>query len=627
MPARVHIPKRPSMVDDSAVSNQDKQVEGPAGVKITKATPKQVRRDSLDSDPANRVRMGPGPGQEGKEGIGNQPNKIQRVSTGGRGSNEGRISNEAGVAKPIQKPGVGRGNKMVVENMSTNRVGNNSQQMSGTGPPKRIGSTGPTTPMDNNTMRKPTNTAASPAENNMIRKTGGAPMENNVRRTSTGGMGNPAQTTGKSMPNKPAGSNSTQGQVVQNQTKKIGNNSIQPQTMQNQTNKVGNNSVQSNNQTINKTGNNSMQSNTTNKTGNNSMQSQNFGPGIKTENNPGKRIGNTPNQAQNNMKRPQQQGIINKPKEPEKPKPMEVETKSETMAVPPPVPTPSVCFGKMFIGGHMSTAGSITTAVTNAVNIKAKSFGLFLRNQRSWDSKPLEAETVKAFRDLCAEHKYPPHLILPHGSYLLNLGSPKEELRQKSVDLLIDELERCSQLGLSLFNIHPGSSGGEISREECITYIAEGINKALRSTQGVKVVLNNMSCQGHTIGGDLTELKAIIELVVDKSRIGVCLDTCHAMAAGYDLSTQEGFDKLIREFEEQVGFEWLVGVHLNDSKGPAGCHLDRHENIGKGTIGVAGFQRIMNCKHFINLPLILETPFDKEDTYQLEIDMLTKMVN
>ena len=185
--------------------------------------------------------------------------------------------------------------------------------------------------------------------------------------------------------------------------------------------------------------------------------------------------------------------------------------------------------------------------------------------------KPGVADQFKA---LCAEHNFPPHLILPHGSYLVNLASPNPELREKSIAMLVEEMVRCHQLGLTLFNIHPGSTCGKLSRREGITLVAEGINRVHRETEGssVKVVLENMCRQGDTLGGDLEELKLIIDQVEDKNRVGVCLDTCHAMAADYDLSTPEGFERLCREFEAKIGWKWLVGVHINDSTGPAGCH-------------------------------------------------------
>jgi len=235
------------------------------------------------------------------------------------------------------------------------------------------------------------------------------------------------------------------------------------------------------------------------------------------------------------------------------------------------------------------------------------------------------------FQALCAQHSFPPHLILPHGSYLLNLASPNSELREKSISMLTEEMVRCQQLGLTLFNIHPGSTCGKISRQEGIRLVAEGINRVHKETSGsvVKLVLENMCCQGDTLGGDFKELKLIIDQVEDKTRVGVCLDTCHAMAAGYDLSVAEGFEKFCSEFETLVGWQWLVGVHVNDSLGPAGSHRDRHANIGHGMIGEEGFRRILNCSHFADLPMILETPPQNEsveDGYRAELELLRGLV-
>jgi len=287
--------------------------------------------------------------------------------------------------------------------------------------------------------------------------------------------------------------------------------------------------------------------------------------------------------------------------------------------------------GCVYLGYHASSAGGVHHAITHAVSVGAKCLALFLRPQRTWAARPLAPAAADMFRTLREEHGIPPHLILPHGSYLLNLGSPDKVQRDKSLNLLTEELGRCKELGITLFNIHPGSSCGKISRDECVRNISDGINMAHKRTVGsvVKVVLENMSCQGHTIGGNLKEIKQIIDLVEDKTRVGVCLDTCHAMAAGYDLSSQTGFDRFVQEYEEEVGWEWLVGMHINDSMGPAGCHRDRHANIGEGTIGLEGFRRIVNCEHFTDIPLILETPLDDEigiEKYRKEIQLLTEMV-
>lgn len=209
----------------------------------------------------------------------------------------------------------------------------------------------------------------------------------------------------------------------------------------------------------------------------------------------------------------------------------------------------------------------------------------------------------------------------------MNCGSPDEETLSKSRVTLVDELKRCERLGLSLYNFHPGSTCGKITVEESIARIAESINQAHQETKYVVTVLENMSCQGNTIGGKFEELRDIIDQVQDKSRVGVCLDTCHAFAAGYDIASEKGFEKMMDEFETTVGLQYLQGVHLNDSKGELGCHLDRHENIGKGKIGVEAFRRVMRDPRFNGIPMILETPYVSENIYQKEIKQLYAMMN
>ncbi|KAG7170279.1 DNA-(apurinic or apyrimidinic site) lyase-like [Homarus americanus] len=268
--------------------------------------------------------------------------------------------------------------------------------------------------------------------------------------------------------------------------------------------------------------------------------------------------------------------------------------------------------------------GGIWNAFENAEKCKAKSFALFLRNQRQWVAKPLDNATIKKWHE--ASQNFPVHLILPHGSYIMNLGSPVPEILKKSRDMLLEELQRCEKLGIPHYNFHPGSTVGKISREECCRCIAESINLAHDQTKDVICVLENMSCQGFTIGGDLHELRLIIEHVKDRSRVGVCLDTCHAHAAGYDLSTEDGLNKFLDDFGKIIGWQFLRGIHMNDSKGESGDHKDRHENIGRGKIGIAGFQRIMNCEHFNDVPLILETPWTSNEGYGKEISKLEGLI-
>ncbi|XP_037794632.1 probable endonuclease 4 [Penaeus monodon] len=287
-----------------------------------------------------------------------------------------------------------------------------------------------------------------------------------------------------------------------------------------------------------------------------------------------------------------------------------------------PAPVPST--GLKYMGCHVSGAGGVWLAFQNAVECNAKSFALFLRNQRRWVAKPLDELTVTKWKE--AAKDTPPHLILPHGSYLMNLGSPNPETLEKSRNMLLEELQRCERLGIPHYNFHPGSTTGKISREECCKLIAESINKAHEQTKGVICVLENMSCQGFTVGGDLHELRVIIENVKDKSRVGVCIDTCHTHAAGYDLSSESGFETFVDDFGKIIGWQFLRGLHINDSKGNFGDHKDRHENIGKGTIGIEGFRRIMNCSYFNDMPLILETPWTSNEGYAKEIKILEGLV-
>ncbi|XP_046450041.1 probable endonuclease 4 isoform X2 [Daphnia pulex] len=284
---------------------------------------------------------------------------------------------------------------------------------------------------------------------------------------------------------------------------------------------------------------------------------------------------------------------------------------------------------KIFLGAHISAAGGLENAITNSLNIGGTSFALFLKNQRQWVSKPMEDVTVERFKAACATHKFLPHLILPHGSYLMNCGSSDPVILAKSRANLLDEVQRCERLGILYYNIHPGSSCGKGTREEAIKSIADSINWVHDQTPDSKVtvVLENMCRQGNTIGGDFSDLAEIIQQVFDQSRIGVCLDTCHALAAGYDLATAHGFDSFLEEFERVVGFRYLVAVHLNDSEGELGCHRDRHASIGKGKIGLEGFRRIVNCPRFRDIPVVLETPFISDEHYKQEILLLKSLAN
>lgn len=259
-----------------------------------------------------------------------------------------------------------------------------------------------------------------------------------------------------------------------------------------------------------------------------------------------------------------------------------------------------------YIGAHVSASGGVEFAPVNAHEIGANAFALFTKNQRQWVSKPLTEENIRLFKENCTKYNFQTDYILPHDSYLINLGHPEEEGLEKSRAAFLDEMQRCEQLGLKLLNFHPGSHLNKISVEDCLALIAESINLTLEKTKGVTAVIENTAGQGSNLGSEFWQLRYIIDRVNDKSRVGICLDTCHTYTAGYDMVND--YDKVFDEFEKEVGFEYLRGMHLNDSKKELGSHVDRHDNIGQGLTGSAFFERLMKDSRFDNMPLILETP-------------------
>jgi len=278
-----------------------------------------------------------------------------------------------------------------------------------------------------------------------------------------------------------------------------------------------------------------------------------------------------------------------------------------------------------FVGAHVSMSGGVENAIVNSIAMGGTSFAMFLKNQRQWASKPFEGASVNKFKDMTKEHGF--KHILPHGSYLINLCSPKQEMREKGYESFIDDLQRCEQLGIALYNFHPGSTTGG-NRDESIENIADCLNRAIEATSTVKIVMENAAGQGNSVGSKFEELGEIIAKIKDKSRVAVCLDTCHAFAAGYDLRTKEAWDKTMENFETTVGFKYLAGVHLNDSKGELGCGKDRHENIGKGHLTLTAFRNLMNDARFNNIPMILETPEadNLHKGYRDEIDLLYSLI-
>ena len=276
-----------------------------------------------------------------------------------------------------------------------------------------------------------------------------------------------------------------------------------------------------------------------------------------------------------------------------------------------------------YIGAHVSAAGGVENAPANAHGIGATGFALFTKNQRQWVAAPLTAAQIDAFRKACDKYGYTPAQILPHDSYLINLGHPEREALEKSRAAFLDEMQRCEALGLDRLNFHPGSHLQKISPERSLDLIAESITIALDKTRGVTAVIENTAGQGANLGFAFEHLAYLIERVEDKSRVGVCIDTCHAFAAGYALRTAEACDKTFAELERVVGFGYLKGMHLNDAMKILGSHVDRHTPLGEGMIGMECFRYIMQDARFDGIPLILETP--DEQRWPEEIALLKSL--
>lgn len=277
-----------------------------------------------------------------------------------------------------------------------------------------------------------------------------------------------------------------------------------------------------------------------------------------------------------------------------------------------------------YVGAHVSSSGGVENAPVNANMIGGKSFALFTKNQRQWFSKPLSKENIYKFRDNCVKYNFEPFQILAHDSYLINLGHPEKEALEKSRVSFLDEVQRCEQLGLDKLNFHPGSHLNLIGQEECLKIMAQSLNITLNKTKGITLVIENTAGQGTNLGHNFAQIKFLIDNVEDKSRIGVCFDTCHAFTSGYNFKTAEGFSETFRAFDEIIGLNYLRGMHLNDSKKELATRIDRHENIGKGFLGEEVFRRFMNDSRFDNIPLILETP--KETLWPEEIKLLYSLI-
>ena len=277
-----------------------------------------------------------------------------------------------------------------------------------------------------------------------------------------------------------------------------------------------------------------------------------------------------------------------------------------------------------YVGAHTSAAGGVENAPLRAMEIGARAFALFTKNQRQWAAKPLTDESISAFKANLKKAEIEPKHVLPHDSYLINLGHPEAEPLEKSRNAFLDELQRCEQLGLPLLNFHPGSHLKKISEEDCLSRIAESINWALDQTEGVTAVIENTSGQGSNMGFRFEHLATIIEEVEDKSRVGVCLDTCHTFTAGYDMRRPEDCEKTFGAFDAIVGFNYLRGMHLNGSKAAFASRVDRHHSLTQGELGLDVFRHIMNSDHFNDIPMVLETI--DETIWPEEINLLYSLI-
>ena len=286
-----------------------------------------------------------------------------------------------------------------------------------------------------------------------------------------------------------------------------------------------------------------------------------------------------------------------------------------------------------YVGAHVSASGGVFNAPLHAMELEAKAFALFTKNQKRWDAKPLDDKTIGLFKDNLAQSGILPKHVLPHDSYLINLGHPELEKREKSLKAFIDEVERCEQLGLDRLNFHPGSHLAKIGKkvenrealiaseeEKCLEAISQSMNETLQHTQNVKLVIENTAGQGSNLGYKFEHLAYLIENSIDKERVGVCIDTCHLFVSGYDIRTREAYDATFANFDNIVGTQYLAGMHVNDSKPPLGSKVDRHQSLGLGEIGLDAFGFIMNDARWDDIPLVLETI--DESIWKEEISLL-----
>lgn len=280
----------------------------------------------------------------------------------------------------------------------------------------------------------------------------------------------------------------------------------------------------------------------------------------------------------------------------------------------------------MLIGAHVSASGGLYKSIENAIDIGANCFAMFVRSKMKWSPPPLSEDDAQKFVDALRSSRIKPEHVIVHGSYLINLANPDPEKLEQSYRAMVDEMGRCERLGLSMYNIHPGSAVDNNSVENAVKSIADCINRAHEHIPKVTVLIETMAGQGSSIGSKFEEIKSIIDLVECKERVGVCLDTCHIFAAGYDMRCEKTYHDTISMFDQVIGLDKLHAIHLNDSKGDLGCRKDRHENIGKGKIGIEGFKSLVMDDKMHNVPMILETPTSSPGIYKQEINFLRSLL-
>ncbi len=281
------------------------------------------------------------------------------------------------------------------------------------------------------------------------------------------------------------------------------------------------------------------------------------------------------------------------------------------------------------LGAHLSISKGFDKMIADGESIGCTALQMFLHSNRQWAMKDLTQQSIDLFKKSAKTSSIQDFVV--HASYLVNLGSENRELRIKSLAMLIKELEQCEQLGIPYLVLHPGSYGrGTI--EECLSLISQGVDQALGESKGATVLLlENTAGQGTSVGYELKQLRTIHQQAKHKKKLGFCVDTCHLFAAGYDFTTLTTYDTFWKEFDDLLGLKNLHVFHLNGAKRGLGSHVDRHEQIGKGTIGLEGFRLIVNDRRFATIPKILETPYenyakDALRLYQQNLDLLRILI-